>query len=167
MKVFHVSHCSMLWDMQSVLRTRIWGSISGRVYSLPGIWPDMSKVRTISFLCIVDLTSYTGLAVALQSRLAPFIAQPDLQTDIQPRSIWVLGVPEYYPEYRETGEGFAAFLGSSVVAKVGLLLVDPKTYPDSLLQLTFSNTHDKSFVSKAVHNQKGPRSIIEMSPGLL
>lgn len=59
-----------------------------------------------------------GIAVALQSRLSPFIVHPELQTDIQPRSIRVLGLPEYYPEYRDTGEGFAAFLGSSIVAKV-------------------------------------------------
>lgn len=70
------------------------------------------------FFCNVDLIPSTGIAIALQSRLSPFIAQPELQTDVQPRSIRILGVPEYYPEYRDTGEGFAAFLGSSIVAKV-------------------------------------------------
>lgn len=59
-----------------------------------------------------------GIGIALQSRLAPFISQPDLHTDVQPRSIRVLSVPDYYAEYRDTGEGLAAFLGSSIVAKV-------------------------------------------------
>lgn len=59
--------------------------------------------------------------MALQSRLAPFIANPDLQTDVQARGIRVLSVPEYYHEYRDTGNGLAGFLGASIVAKVSLL----------------------------------------------
>ncbi|KAH7872993.1 actin-related protein [Lentinula edodes] len=98
-----------------------------------------------------DLTRHVkGIAIALQSRLSPFIAQPELQTDVQPRSIRILSLPEYYPEYRDTGEGFAAFLGCSIVAK-----------------LTFGDPHGKNFVSKADYSQKGPHSIIEMSPALL
>jgi actin-related protein 9 len=50
--------------------------------------------------------------------VAPFIGSADLQTDIQPRAIRTLGIPEYYPEYRDTGEGLAAFLGASITAKV-------------------------------------------------
>jgi len=68
--------------------------------------------------------SYTGLAIALQSRLAPYVVNPELQTDVQPRSIRLLNVPEYYPEYRDTGEGYAAFLGSSIVAKVFTLSLE-------------------------------------------
>ena len=60
----------------------------------------------------------SGIGVALQSRLAPFISSAELQTDIQPRVVRVLSVPEYYAEYRETGNGYAAFLGSSIAAKV-------------------------------------------------
>lgn len=59
-----------------------------------------------------------GIGVALQSRLAPFVASPDLQTDIQARYVRTLSVPEYYPEYRDTGNGIAGFLGASIVAKV-------------------------------------------------
>lgn len=40
--------------------------------------------------------------------------------DIQPRSVRVLSVPDYYAEYRETGNGYAAFLGASITAKVSL-----------------------------------------------
>ncbi|KAK7445413.1 hypothetical protein VKT23_014830 [Stygiomarasmius scandens] len=99
-----------------------------------------------------DLTkTVKGLAIALQSRLAPYVVNPELQTDVQPRSIRLLNVPEYYPEYRDTGEGYAAFLGSSIVAKL-VFINDP---------------HAKNFVSKGDYSQKGPHSIVEMSPALL
>ncbi|KAF8196729.1 actin family [Mycena galopus ATCC 62051] len=91
-----------------------------------------------------------GIGIALQSRLAPFIVNPELQTDVQPRSLRVLNVPEYFPEYRDTGNGFAAFLGASIVAKI-----------------TFNDTGGKSFVSKADYTSLGPRSVIEMAPALL
>ena len=72
------------------------------------------------FFSILTAQIYKGIGVALQSRLAPFIANPDLVTELQPRAIRVLSVPEYYAEYRETGNGYAAFLGSSIAAKVRL-----------------------------------------------
>jgi actin-related protein 9 len=60
-----------------------------------------------------------GIGVALQSRLAPFIlSNPDQQNEVQTRSIRVLTVPEYFAEYRDKGENLAAFLGSSIIAKV-------------------------------------------------
>ena len=49
--------------------------------------------------------------------------------DIQPKSIRALKLPEFYSEYREKGEGYAAFLGSSIVAKVG----PPAENPNDLL----------------------------------
>lgn len=98
-----------------------------------------------------DLTRHVkGISVALQSRLAPFIGNPDLQTDVQARGIRVLSVPEYYHEYRDTGNGLAGFLGASIVAKI-----------------IFNDTGGKNFVSKADYASKGPHSIIEMSPALL
>ncbi|KAJ6504873.1 actin-related protein [Mycena vitilis] len=98
-----------------------------------------------------DLTRHVkGIGIALQSRLAPFIANPELQTDVQPRSLRVLNVPEYFPEYRDTGNGFAAFLGASITAKI-----------------TFNDSMGKNFVSKADYTSKGPRSVIEMAPALL
>ena len=54
----------------------------------------------------------------MQSRLSPFICAPELQTEAQSKNVRVLGLPEYYPEYRDTGDGYAAFLGSSITAKV-------------------------------------------------
>ena len=60
-----------------------------------------------------------GAGIALQSRLAPFIlSNPDQHNDVQPRYIRVLTVPDYFAEYREKGDGLAAFLGTSMVAKV-------------------------------------------------
>ena len=72
------------------------------------------------FFSILTAQIYKGIGVALQSRLAPFIVNPDLVTELQPRAIRVLSVPEYYAEYRETGNGYTAFLGSSIAAKVRL-----------------------------------------------
>jgi actin-related protein 9 len=40
----------------------------------------------------------SGIGVALHSKLAPFINGVDLQTDVQPRFVRVLSVPEYYAE---------------------------------------------------------------------
>ncbi|KAJ7623473.1 actin-related protein [Roridomyces roridus] len=77
--------------------------------------------------------------------------QPELQTDVQPRAIRVLSLPEYFPEYRDTGNGLAAFLGASITAKI-----------------TFINEPNaRNFVSKADYSSKGPRAAIEMSPALL
>lgn len=42
-----------------------------------------------------------------------------LMNEIQPKSIRTLKIPDFYSEYRDKGEGYAAFLGSSIVAKVG------------------------------------------------
>ncbi len=61
-----------------------------------------------------------GIGVALQSRVAPFIINADVNTDVQPRSTRILSVPDFFAEYRETGNGYAAFLGSSITAKVSL-----------------------------------------------
>jgi actin-related protein 9 len=98
-----------------------------------------------------DITRHVkGIGVALQSRLAPFIANPDLQSDVQPRSIRVLSVPEYYAEYRDTSNSYATFLGSSITAKI-----------------IFSDANGKNYVSKADYTYKGPHSIIEMTPSLL
>jgi len=69
------------------------------------------------------LRNEPGIGTALQSRLAPFILNsPDPQIDGQPYYIHVLYVPDYFAEYREKGDGLAAFLGTSIVAKVSLLL---------------------------------------------
>ncbi|KAF9447508.1 actin-related protein [Macrolepiota fuliginosa MF-IS2] len=91
-----------------------------------------------------------GIGLALQSRLAPFLYSPESSMDIQPRSIRVLGVPEYYAEYRETGNSYAAFLGSSITAKI-----------------IFNDNGGRSYVSKSEYASKGPHSIIDMTPALI
>lgn len=91
-----------------------------------------------------------GIGVALQSRLSPYIlSNLDQQNDVQPRSIRVVNVPEYFGEFREKGDRLAAFLGTSIVAKIA-----------------FSDAQAKNFVSKPDYDEKGPHAIIEMSPAL-
>ncbi|KAI6044260.1 actin family [Pisolithus marmoratus] len=89
-----------------------------------------------------------GIGVALRSRLSPYIlSNPEQQTEVQPRSIHVVSVPEYFAEFREKGDRLAAFLGTSIVAKI-----------------VFNDSQVKSFVSKPDYEEKGPHAIIEMSP---
>ena len=62
-----------------------------------------------------------GIAPALQTHLAPYIlSNADQHNEIQPKLIRTVKVPEYFADYREKGDGLAAFLGSSIVAKVHL-----------------------------------------------
>ncbi|KAJ8094626.1 hypothetical protein PM082_010632 [Marasmius tenuissimus] len=107
------------------------------------LWPGV-------FVTGIVTKKIKGIGIALQSRLALFMHNSDLQTDIQPRIVRLLNLPEYYPEYRDTGEGYAAFLGSSIIAK-----------------LIFGDNSGKNFVSKSDYSQKGPQSIVETSPSLL
>lgn len=99
-----------------------------------------------------DLTGYVkGIGPALQSRLSSYIlSNPDQQNEVQPRSIRLAKVPEYFAEFREKGDGLAAFLGSTIVAKI-----------------TFHDTNSKNFVFKADYTERGPKTILEMSPSLL
>jgi actin-related protein 9 len=77
-------------------------------------------------------------------------------------------VPDYFAEYREVGDGYAAFLGGCIVAKVSKLDVHSVTHPDHRrVQISFNDAHSKNFVSKTEYVAKGPRAIIQMSPGLL
>ncbi|TFK89166.1 actin-like ATPase domain-containing protein [Polyporus arcularius HHB13444] len=93
-----------------------------------------------------------GLGAALSGRLAPYIlSAPDVQSnEVQPRHIKTLRVPDYFAEYRDKGDGLAAFLGTSIIAK-----------------LAFNDSAGKNYVSKADYANKGPRTILGMSPTLL
>lgn len=91
-----------------------------------------------------------GIGVALQSRLSPYIlSNPEQQTELQPRSIRVVNVPEYFAEFREKGDRLATFLGTSIVAKI-----------------VFNDSQLKSFVSKPDYDERGPHAIIGMCPAL-
>jgi len=96
-----------------------------------------------------DIATYVkGIAPALQTYLGPFIlSSADQHNEVQPKQIRFIKVPEYYAEYREKGDGLAAFLGSSIVAKV--------TFHDG-----------KNFISKTDYAEKGPKSVLEMSASL-
>ncbi|KAH9993724.1 actin-like ATPase domain-containing protein [Russula compacta] len=89
-----------------------------------------------------------GIAPALQTHLASFIlSNADQHNEVQPKQIRTAKVPEYFAEYREKGDGLAAFLGSSIVAKV--------TFHDG-----------KNFISKTDYAEKGPKAVLEMSASL-
>jgi actin-related protein 9 len=73
------------------------------------------------YLTLHPQSQLEGIAPALQTYLASFIlSSADQYNEVQPRLIRTIGVPEYFAEYREKGDGLAAFLGSSIVAKVHL-----------------------------------------------
>ena len=66
-----------------------------------------------------DVNDVLGIGQALQTRLESFIlGNTENSNDAQPKQIRVLHVPDYFAEYREKGDGLAAFLGASIVAKV-------------------------------------------------
>lgn len=97
-----------------------------------------------------------------------------LMNEIQPKSIRTLKIPDFYSEYRDKGEGYAAFLGSSIIAKVGPSANHlSRCFSDAPLcfaffpKVTFHESQNKSFVSKAEYGENGPSAIIGMSPGLL
>jgi hypothetical protein len=56
---------------------------------------------------------------------------------VQPKQIRTVKVPEYFADYREKGDGLAAFLGSSIVAKVHpfqfLLMAESERIPEGHL----------------------------------
>ncbi|KAH9967297.1 actin-like ATPase domain-containing protein [Russula dissimulans] len=96
-----------------------------------------------------DIATYVkGIAPALQTHLASFIlSSADQHNEVQPKHIRIVKVPEYFADYREKGDGLAAFLGSSIVAKV--------TFHDG-----------KNFISKTDYAEKGPKAVLEMSASL-
>ena len=76
---------------------------------------------------------YVGMGPFFTVLLGRYIVQnPEqhLMNEIQPKSIRTLKIPEFYSEYREKGEGYAAFLGSSITAKVGPPTNIPRYFSD-------------------------------------
>jgi actin-related protein 9 len=73
----------------------------------------------LSYVCDVTQLRIGGIAPALQTHLTSFmLSSADQHNEVQPKQIRTVRVPEYFAEYREKGDGLAAFLGSSIVAKV-------------------------------------------------
>ena len=65
--------------------------------------------------------SHIGLGAFFAVLLGRYIvSNPEQQVsnEVQPKSIRILKIPDYFSEYRDKGEGLAAFLGGSIVAKV-------------------------------------------------
>lgn len=72
------------------------------------------------------LTVCVGLGATLTARLASYMLgnQESAQmNDVQPVQARTVRVPDYFAEFRERGDGLAAFLGASIVAKVRVLIV--------------------------------------------
>ncbi|KAI0788794.1 actin-like ATPase domain-containing protein [Abortiporus biennis] len=120
--------------------------------SVGKIEPDIRQYIWQGLFVTGDITDHTkGLGAALQARLSPFIlGTADHANEVQPKSIRVLKIPEYFAEYRDKGDGLASFLGSSIVAKIA-----------------FTDSSGKNFVSKGDYASRGPKVILEMSSGLL
>lgn len=71
---------------------------------------------------LTGLVVDTGMGLFFSVLLGRYIVQnPEqhLMNEVQPKYIRALKIPDFYSEYREKGEGYAAFLGGSIVAKVG------------------------------------------------
>lgn len=111
-----------------------------------------------------------GVGAALQDRLSPFILgnQDQSLNDVQPKAIRILRIPDYFAEYREKGDGLASFLGASIAAKVCIIDYSVcKLVTNIALQITFNEAAGRNFVSKSDYAERGPRTVLEMSPSLL
>ncbi|KAG8924267.1 hypothetical protein FRC02_010544 [Tulasnella sp. 418] len=99
------------------------------------------------------LSRIKALGAALHSHLKTFIVRDPTELGIapngqpyttdQPRSFRIIKVPEYFANYRDSGDELAAFLGCSIVAK-----------------LTFNDPSGK-FLSKSAYSAQGPSAILE------
>lgn len=97
-----------------IARTSIWDGVfvTGEISSL------VKGVLSVEMLTQPS-DSCPGISPSLQTRLSSFLlGNPDLINDVQPKHVRLLHVPEYFAEYRDKGDGNAAFLGASIVAKV-------------------------------------------------
>ncbi|CCA68759.1 related to macronuclear actin 1 [Serendipita indica DSM 11827] len=102
-----------------------------------------------------QLANIQGLGVALQSRLSTFLCADRIQSETrtpstQPDHAQAIKVPEYFAEFRDKGDYYSAFLGCGIVAK-----------------MTFGESSGRNFVSKAEYGEKGPLSVLELTPTIL
>lgn len=94
------------------------GSKSGMGFLSAVNWLHRSGVG-ISTLSVCNLISFVGLAAAVRSHLEMYIVTSlELMTDVQPKFIRTLKVPDYFANFRESGDSLACYLGCSIVAKV-------------------------------------------------
>ena len=111
-----VNHAVRLTDVEQ--RQYVWHGLM--------VTGDVAKyvkgeLTPADFCQVASSLQIEGISPALQTYLASFIpSSADQYNEVQPRQIRAVAVPEYFAEYREKGDGLAAFLGSSIVAKVHL-----------------------------------------------
>ena len=122
----------------------------------------------IDFVCVVGMGPFFTV---LLGRYIVQNPEQHIMNEIQPKSIRTLKIPDFYSEYREKGEGYAAFLGSSIVAKVSSPTNNSSRRSEDvfarILKVTFHESQSRSFVTKAEYGESGPSAIIGMSPALL
>jgi actin-related protein 9 len=83
--------------------------------------------------------------------------------DSQPKVVRSVRVPEYFAEYREKGDGLAAFLGGSIVAKVSHANSAFRAANSFFLlfQLTFCDSSARNYASKNDYSSRGPAALLD------
>ncbi|KIM32823.1 hypothetical protein M408DRAFT_326551 [Serendipita vermifera MAFF 305830] len=102
-----------------------------------------------------QLANIHGLREAIKLRLAPFLCAERVQSEtpvpgFQPNHAHPVTVPEYFAEFRDKGDLLSEFLGCGIVAK-----------------MAFGDSSGRYFVSKAEYGEKGPLSILDLTPTVL
>ncbi|KAG8950218.1 hypothetical protein FRC04_007852 [Tulasnella sp. 424] len=98
----------------------------------------MSRIKTLSTALVSQLTFFVPRdPIDLGNPTNPMI--PEIRKAFTPAK-----VPEYFANYRDTGDGLSGFLGASIVAK-----------------LTFNDPTGR-FLSKADYAAKGPSAVSEL-----
>ena len=108
-----VGHAVRLMDVEQ--RQYIWlGLVVTR-----GVATYVKGKVFVSSLSYIYAHPHGGIAQALQTHISSYIlSNADQHNEVEPKQIRNVKVPEYFAEYREKGDGLAAFLGSSIVVQV-------------------------------------------------
>ncbi|KAG9018476.1 hypothetical protein FRB93_000179 [Tulasnella sp. JGI-2019a] len=115
--------------LEVIKRSAIWEAVQ--------VTGKMTRVRTFGPALISYLQPYLTQSPATGANGLP------VTTD-QPQSSKYVRVPEYFANYRDRGDEFAAYLGANIVAK-----------------LTFNDPTGR-FLSKTDYSNKGPAAISEI-----
>jgi len=131
-------------------RSAVWSAIQ--------VTGKISRVRSKYVVQQADTRrrlkpSLVALGAALQSYLQPFLSRDPAELGVgmngqpivtdQPKFSKAIKVPEYFANYRDTGDELASFLGANIVAK-----------------LTFNDPTGR-FLTKNDYSAKGPSAIDE------
>ncbi|CAE6460282.1 unnamed protein product [Rhizoctonia solani] len=130
-----------LKNPKSVFGLQEWVNYSASLVEFVWRYAVYEAVFVTGELSVLD----KSLAQGLHSRLLPYVLKAEeAANDSQPKLVRSVRVPEYFAEYREKGDGLAAFLGGSIVAK-----------------LTFCDSSARNYVSKNDYSSRGPAALLE------